>query len=64
MNQDIDAINSMPVENDIINNSVAEDCSWLFQGDSWSEKSLEKSLSGNEVVNDVHLCISNTSDKL
>ena len=54
----------MPVENDIINSSVAEDCSWLFQEDSWSEKSLEKSLSGNEVVNDVHLCISNTSDKL
>ena len=62
MNQDIDTINSMPVEDDSINNDIAEDCNRLFQNHSWSENSLEESSSGDEDINDAHLDIGNNNE--
>ena len=54
----------MSVEDDGINNDIAEDCNSLISDDSWSEKNLGGSSSGNKDVNDVHLDIDSNNDKL
>ena len=54
----------MSVEDNGINNDIAEDCNSLISDDSWSEKNLGGSSSGNKDVNDVHLDIDSNNDKL
>ena len=54
LNQDIDDNNSVAIEDNCINNDIAEDCNRFFQDDLWSENNSEESSSGDENGNDVY----------
>ena len=64
LNQDIDEINSMAIEDNCINNDIAEDCNEFFQDDLWSENNSEESSSGDENSNDIHSDVDNTNDNV
>ena len=59
LNQDFDEINSIAIEDNCINNDIAEDCNGFFQDDLWSENNSEEYSSGDENSNDIHSDVDN-----
>ena len=64
MNQDIDDNNSMAIEDNCINNGIAEDCNRFFQDNLWSENNSEESSSGDENSNDVYSGVDDNNDNV
>ena len=64
LNQDIDDNNSMAIEDNCINNDIAEDCNRFFQDDLWSENNSEESSSGDENSNDVYSGVDDNNDNV
>ena len=64
LNQDIDDNNSMAIEDNCINNDIAEDCNRSLQDNLWSENNSEESSSGDENNNDVYSGVDDNNDKV
>ena len=64
LNQDIDEINSIAIEDNCINNDIAEDCNEFFQDDLWSENNSEEYSSGDEKSNDIHSDVDNSNENV
>ena len=64
LNQDIDDNNSMVIEDNCVNNHIAEDRNGFFRDDLWWENNSEESSPVDENINDIHPDINNNSNNV
>ena len=64
LNQDIDDNNSMVIEDNCVNNHIAEYRNEFFRDDLWWENNSEESSSVDENINDIHPDIDNNSNNV